>query len=808
MAIDDKRLATIFITLLALFAVFVFSKQSNSINQSIENSFYQFSGQEPSDSNIIIIHITTNDIENLGDWPLKRSYYALLIQNLTKLNVNKIGLEVFLSDNITSQSIYNSVLNKTIQNSKKVVLSSIAENISKVNNSFIGGSVILPAPSKELNDVVTGHINIIKDDGIIIPNKIKIKESFIKSFSAQLSGKNDIPTAMEVNFSTSWRKFKNYSLLEFFEMIENSNPELNEFANKIIIIGVSDPLIAKSISTGFDEELPGVGLHAIALNNLLTGNWLNNNFKNVSFFIFGFLALLVIYVVDKKTWFYYVTFLVVLLVSYLAFSYFQIKLNYIAFFIPVLLGGFVNWVLSFFESKQKLSETITEKEILKHTLAEEEKFLISLREKLNQESGEQKQSLLNKISILENEVTKLRKEEEEDTKAYSSDDGTKNFEGIIYKSKKIDEIVNLIKKVAPENASVLIMGESGSGKELVAHAIHNLSKRKDKKFVIVNCAALPDNLLESELFGHVKGAFTDAIKDKAGRFEEANHGTLFLDEIGETSENFQVKLLRVLQSGDYQKVGSSQTQHADVRIVAATNKNLKKLVVKGEFREDLFYRLNVITIEMPPLNDRPEDIEILAEYFAKRESSELTISKAVMKKLIENNWKGNVRELESVIKRAAIFAKSDDRNIIKLKDLPLELAKQNKSDLENMILESLREKKFSHSSINETAKELGDLSRTIISENFRGIFFRYYCENNFNLEKAVELIAGTDESSVKDKVRTKGITYLKNIEKDLKHHQDKTFEEIKNLFVSKYKNLPQKYHLYLDKIIQKALIDR
>ena len=284
MVIDDKKLVTIFITLLSLFAVFVFNRPANILNKTIENSFSQLNGEEKPDSNIIIIHITSNDIENLGDWPLKRSYYALLIQNLTKLDVQKIGLEVFLSDNITSQIIYNSVLNKTINNSKKVVLSSIVENLSEVNNSFVAGSVILPAPCKELKDVVTGHINIIKNDGILIPNKVKVNGQVIKSFSAQLSAKNNLPEVMEVNFSTSWERIKNFSLLEFFEMVESNNPELEKFKNKIIIIGVSDPLIAKSISTGFDEELPGVGLHAIALNNLLVGNWLNNNFKDISFY--------------------------------------------------------------------------------------------------------------------------------------------------------------------------------------------------------------------------------------------------------------------------------------------------------------------------------------------------------------------------------------------------------------------------------------------------------------------------------------------------------------------------------------------
>jgi len=801
----DKKLVTLFIVALTLAAVYMFNDSVIKINRSIENVFYQIKGEEKPDSNIILIHISTNDITNLGDWPLKRSYYALLIQNLNKLNVRNIGIEVFLSENITSQSVYNSVVNKTIQESHNVVLSAIAENISKNKSEYSAGSVLLSVPAKNIKDIKSGHINILTEKNIIVPNKIKIRGGYIKSFAAQLSDAENIPTEMKINFSSSWKKFTNYSLLEFFEMVETQNLILNKFNNKTIIIGVSDPLVAKTIKTGFDDELPGVGLHAIALNNINNGNWINDNYLKISFIIFGLLALVAIFFVDTKTNLYFILITFVLVASYFLFTHFQITLNYLVFILPIIFGGTLNWFLSFFENKRKLSDSISETKHLKHTLAEEEKFLISLKEKLATESGEQKEMLLDKIKVLEDQVEELKLEEEEDAEAYIQNTSTNNFEGIIYKSKKMDSIVNLIKKVAPENASVLIMGESGSGKELVANAIHNLSERKDEKFVVVNCAALPDNLLESELFGHVKGAFTDAIKDKIGRFEEANNGTLFLDEIGETSENFQVKLLRVLQSGDFQKVGSSTTVHADVRIVAATNKKLKDLVSNGTFREDLYYRLNVINIEMPSLNNRPEDIEILADYFIKKENNSLTLSKAVMNKLTENKWKGNVRELESVIKRAAIFAKAENREIVKLSDLPIELAKHNKSDLENMILESLREKKFSHSSINETAKELGDLSRTIISENFRGIFFRYYCENNYDLKKAVQQLAETNEEVIVDKVKTKCSTYLKNIEKDLSNHSEKSFEEIKVQFASKYKNLPQKYHVYLDRIIKKKL---
>jgi transcriptional regulator with PAS, ATPase and Fis domain len=198
-------------------------------------------------------------------------------------------------------------------------------------------------------------------------------------------------------------------------------------------------------------------------------------------------------------------------------------------------------------------------------------------------------------------------------------------------------VVDLIKKSAPTDATIMITGESGSGKELVAKAIHTMSKRKDNKFVAVNCAALTESLLESELFGHVKGAFTGAVIDKAGKFETANYGTIFLDEIGETTENFQVKLLRVLQSGEYDKVGSVNTAFTDVRVISATNKDLKQLIKEKKFREDLYYRLNVININISPLRERKEDIESIARYFCESEIK-YNLSLAVLKSLNDYDW--------------------------------------------------------------------------------------------------------------------------------------------------------------------------
>ncbi len=377
-----------------------------------------------------------------------------------------------------------------------------------------------------------------------------------------------------------------------------------------------------------------------------------------------------------------------------------------------------------------------------------------------------------------------------------------NFFEIIYHSKIMTNIVDLIKRIAPEEASILILGESGTGKELVAKAIHQLSKRNDKNFVAVNCGALSDTLLESELFGHVKGAFTGAVADKIGRFEAADKGTIFLDEIAETSENFQVKLLRVIQTGDFEKVGSSKTFHADVRVIAATNKNIESAVREKKFREDLYYRLNVIKIELPPLRERKEDIEILARHFLLNDSNEIQLSRAAMDALNNYKWKGNVRELEGVIKRAVIFTKFSGRKLIQITDLPEEIVKNLKFNFENLVLESLRDKGFSHSSINETARELGNVSRTLVSENFRGFAFKIYVENNFDFDKTVQIISGIEDEEVILRVRNKLKTFLNNVEKDSVNLEGNSFDEIKFKLNSKFKNLPQKFHFYLEEIIR------
>jgi len=238
------------------------------------------------------------------------------------------------------------------------------------------------------------------------------------------------------------------------------------------------------------------------------------------------------------------------------------------------------------------------------------------------------------------------------------------FNNIIGKSKKMQEIFSLIEKVAPGNSTVIIYGGSGTGKELVAKAIHYHSTRTEKPFIPFNCGAIPETLVESELFGHTKGAFTGAIQAKRGLFEEANGGTLFLDEISTILPSVQVKLLRVLQEKELMRVGSTERTKIDVRMIAATNENLERNMKMGKFREDLFYRLHVFPIFLPDLKDRKEDISLLAYHFLERYSKEAKkgikgISKEAMKLLLEYQWPGNVRELENTIERAVIMTDQD-----------------------------------------------------------------------------------------------------------------------------------------------------
>ncbi len=325
------------------------------------------------------------------------------------------------------------------------------------------------------------------------------------------------------------------------------------------------------------------------------------------------------------------------------------------------------------------------------------------------------------------EITELKEKLEKENVYLREEIRTEtNFEDIVGESRGLKHVLQQLEIVAPTDSTVLVLGETGTGKELIARALHQLSTRHDRAFVKINCAAIPTGLLESELFGHEKGAFTGAIAQKVGRFELANHGTLFLDEIGEVPLELQSKMLRVLQEQEFERLGGTRTIRVDVRLVAATNRDLMQMVEAGEFRRDLYYRLHVFPITVPPLRDRQEDIPILVRYFAQRYATRMnkpieTIPTKTMERLAGYPWPGNIRELENLIERAVILSQNSELAVplLELKSAILPQT-QPMATLESAerdhILRALQDTKWVIGGSSGTAARLGMKRTTLISK--------------------------------------------------------------------------------------------
>ena len=314
--------------------------------------------------------------------------------------------------------------------------------------------------------------------------------------------------------------------------------------------------------------------------------------------------------------------------------------------------------------------------------------------------------------------------------AREEDDGREQvFEGIVGRSAALRRMLRQIEVVAPTDSGVLILGETGTGKELIARAIHNRSARRDRPFVKLNCAAIPSGLLESELFGHERGAFTGATMRKAGRFEVADKGTLFLDEVGDIPLELQPKLLRVLQEREFERLGSTRTQQVDVRVVAATHRNLKQMVADGQFRSDLYYRLHVFPVSVPPLRERREDIPVLVRHFVDEYAGRMnrrveTIPLQAMEAFRSYSWPGNVRELQNFIERAVILSPGTVLRppLAELKEAEVQTSSQKLTTMEEMerehVLRAVRASNWMIGGPNGAAARLG-MKRTTLAYRIR-----------------------------------------------------------------------------------------
>ncbi len=715
-----------FTTVLVVLFILLSSPISTLENQALDTKF-RLRGETRIDSNVVVILLEGDDIDALGGWPLKRSYYALLINALNNLGAKVIGLDIFFEEPNALYAESDSLLVRIASKQKNIVFASYFQEIGiknappsskdSVGESFgfeineptsfqAARTLHLPYPAIQRVAAAIGQTNlpdestirnvpiVLQCGGRLFPSiSLEMARLFLGVARDQVSVQGcsvrlddqakPIPISCDGSFVLNYRggisslnRFHFIDFLKSYDLYRTGSPArvpVTRVKGKAVIVGVVAPAVGKFVTTPYSSTFPAVGVDATALDNIISGQFLRVSTPLVRHLVSGLLAFALFVLVYRLRGSGGVLASVGILAFYpvinlLSFLFLSLSLPTFQPFAAVILAMMSALVLKQKHVRTQLTVSESNKDRIEKELLEKEKKLLELDAELRH--TQQGLTRRNERDLQE-EMKKYR----EDIRALSSQAGDFSpyvaspdsieaergeFESLVYcKSGKMDELVELIEKVAPSDANVFISGESGTGKELIARAIHTRSKRKDKAFVPVNCGALTESLLESELFGHERGAFTGAVKEKAGRFELANGGTIFLDEITETSEAFQVKLLRVLQSGEFERVGGTNTLKVDVRVLAATNKDIKEALQQKGFREDLYYRLSVFTIQLPPLRDRKADIAFLVEEFLKREGDMLKLSSTVMDALLSYDWKGNVRELESVIKRGAILARAE-----------------------------------------------------------------------------------------------------------------------------------------------------
>lgn len=853
--------------LLLLIVLRLASGPMNKLEQGLLDARYHMRGQVQADTNVVILYFDNDDISSLGGFPLKRNIYALLIDVLMKSNVKVIAFNILFSDRNLEYPEHDELLAAKAASSGRVVCSSYfgrvdTKEISSPTLSpdqfpalgkmpkpvLFGAQIQLPYPELLQTAAGIGHLNttdgfpselplLFDVNGRTVPafglealrmfagvDRAKVR---LENYAVSLpSGDGAITIPMNgdgttsLNFPGPLSSFRHYSCVEVLRSFASDSASLSALRGKIVLISVIGVGRGNFVPTPFDTQFPAVGLHATLIDNALEGRFLTRvspAFGDV--LIPLMLSGLLIVLIYRFGYFRGGIFALLLSVLYLASAQLLFVAAYVV--VPIVTPLFmlaIAWLgpvlYDYFVVEIQVERLESEKGRFESKLREAELKLQMLEKELfdqkTSDSSPRTSGLLEEIKRYKDEIRTLSAQVSDmvtfEAAEAEPSSGSSAFRGIVYDTTgKMKDVIGLVQKISASDANVLILGESGTGKELIARAVHDLSSRKGKVFVAVNCGALSETLLESELFGHEKGSFTGAVKEKIGRFEYAAGGTIFLDEIGETSEAFQVKLLRVVQSGEFERVGSTMTKKTDARIIAATNKNLRDLVAAKQFREDLFYRLNVFSIELPALRERKGDIPHLADYFIKKEDGSLSLSSTVMDAFLQYRWPGNVRELQSAITRAGILARSEKRTLIQLRDLSEEIAVSTKGhvDIEDQIIEILRSKKFSRSSISETAEELGGLNRGTVAEYFRGICFKHFFENSWDEKKAVDAIVKDGDPESSEKVQKKLREYLANVVEGISAGQD--FEGLRKSLRPKYKNLPQRYHTILDEVVRSYL---
>ncbi|MCG3118441.1 MAG: Anaerobic nitric oxide reductase transcription regulator NorR [bacterium] len=824
------------------------------LTEALENSLidlqFKLRGPRHFGDEFVFVFIGAEEAQTLGGWPLTRDYYGYMTHVLQRLGAKVIGFDILFDTPNRSYPEFDHILADFLQSAGNVCLPMTFAELSpdpiKTNQTSpwpgkilsghnptlpfaqlakqaagIGFSNFTPEPvTRQAPLVAVDHDSVMFSFGVELARLYWGKSHALKITSTALMV-NDVTNQpltfpldrygrLRLNHFGDLAQVSALGFVDLLKTFERAPDSLN-FTDKIVLVAATLPGAPTLKATPLSDALPAALIHATVAENLIHQNFLRE-------WPVAARSVLIILMAVAGWWVWRVNrlslrrslaggiLLLYWVVAALLFRYSNLiwPLFYptLAYLVALTYAGVMQQRQrrSGDESLQQLLQAQIE---LKETqLAEaQNKFAETQKLFLQQtlssaQARELAEARQQKIFALENELRDLRTHVVPETPAPA-------FAEIVHAPNgKMAQVLSMVAKLGAADIPVLILGETGTGKELIARAIHQSGKRKHAPFVAVNCGALPETLLESELFGHEKGSFTGASARRRGRFELADNGTIFLDEISETTPAFQARLLRVLQEGTFERVGGEATLKVDVRVMAASNQNLPTQVEKGNFRADLFYRLNGFPMTLPALRERREDIALLLQYFLQKYANEVVtgFSDRAMEILTNYHWPGNVRELENVVRRAAILAQSESRRLVQIGDLPKEMLESESSPqaqvvyqpLEEQILEMLRALKFSRSAISQTAKALGNRDRGTITEYFRGLCFEYFVRSNFAVEKAAQMIAATDDADTIERVRHKMEEYLANIQ---------LVKTRKKEAAVLYKGLPKKYHSFLQQVI-------
>ncbi len=802
-----KNWATFLLTLF----IFLLTPILNRTQHGWEDALMRLHTRKQFSAPIKIVYFDENDIASLGGWPLARNVYAFVAERLYQLGVKVVGFDVYWGarsngpdendlalaamldqrENLCG-SFYFEALDATGSVETRAPKLEWPDSLAAREKAITASGLHAPAEEFLRGPARYGFANLLADDRAMIreaPLFARNGNAIYPSFARVLAQR----FTSEANFSTATRMRINYHvapqdlpLIPVRELVAATagSARLAELRGSLVLVGIISPQLGFTRPTPIAPEMPVVAIHAQALDNLLTQSALRPFPQWLWFIALALLALLFASLHNTKAKKLFVAMFVLALSGVLA----AIGLWRVHSIFPLyayLLGLLLLLAPGMSARLRRQRETLADEAAKREALEKEFRATVQAATQAQAETTKARQRYQQELARLRRELTVIAPQQHEAPKS-------EDFPEIVHAPHSpMAKILAELGRIAATDAPVLITGESGAGKELIAHALHQKSQRSHAPFLALNCAALPESLLESELFGYEKGAFTGAQTSKLGLFEAAHQGAIFLDEISAMPLAFQAKLLRVLQNGQFFRVGATQARTVDVRVLAAANRPLPALVEQGAFREDLYFRLNVLPLNLPPLRERPMDLPLLLSHFLRGASCK--ISEEALRALQEHAWPGNIRELQNLTARMRVLGENAVISSEWVRQqLPSSSAMPTTDSIDEQILRLYRELEFRNDANTQIAAALGNLHRSTVTEYLKGMTFLYFAEAQFQLEAALRRFNPQPEAARDARLKSRLLKYLHNLRAEIDPRQ--SLQSNLERITERIRKMPQRYH--------------